>query len=196
MEPFYTKIELQGLGLKAVGNNVMISRKASIYGAEKISIGDNVRIDDFCLLSGHIEIGSYIHIAAYTALYGGSDGIFVSDFANLSSRVCVYSVCDDFSGMTMTDPMVPVEYKHVKSGPVYINRHVIVGTTSVILPGLTLAEGSAFGSFSFINHDSDPWSINVGIPFQKVRERKRDLLALEQRLRAQQNDQGILNHSN
>ncbi len=69
-----------------------------------MAINDNVRIDDFCILSGHIEIGSYIHIAAYSALYGGQAGIFMDDFLNISSRVFVYSVSDDYSGETMTNP--------------------------------------------------------------------------------------------
>ena len=150
MTSFYTEEELKGLGFRHIGNGVCISRKASIYGAQNISLGDHVRIDDFCILSGRIEIGSYVHVAAYTALYGGSDGIFIEDFANLSSRICVYSVSDDYSGQTMTNPMVPDEYKAVKSAPVHIRRHVIVGSTSVILPGVDLKEGSAFGSFSLM----------------------------------------------
>ena len=43
----YTRDELQELGFSNVGENVKISKKASIYGASRISIGDNVRIDDF-----------------------------------------------------------------------------------------------------------------------------------------------------
>lgn len=159
--------------------NVLISRKASIYSAGMISIGDNVRIDDFCILSGRIEIGNNIHIAAYSALYGGKDGIYINDYANLSSRVSVYSVSDDYSGETMTNPTIPDKYKNVESAPDIIDRHVIIGSTSVVMPGVTLREGSAFGCFSYINRDSEPWSINVGIPFRKVKERKRDLLALQ-----------------
>ena len=64
-----------------------------------------------------------------------------------------------------------------------IGRHVIVGSTSVILPGVTLPEGSAFGSFSFINHDAEPWSLNTGIPFKRIRERNRDVLELEKQFR-------------
>lgn len=79
MTSFYTEEELKGLGFRHIGNGVCISRKASIYGAQNISLGDHVRIDDFCILSGRIEIGSYVHVAAYTALYGGSDGIFIED---------------------------------------------------------------------------------------------------------------------
>lgn len=186
MTSFYTEEELKAIGFKNVGGGVRISRKASIYGAQNISIGSHVRIDDFCILSGKIEIGSYVHIAAYSALYGGSDGIYIEDFANLSSRVSVYSVSDDYSGQTMTNPMVPEEYTGVTSAPVHIRKHVIVGSTSVILPGTDLKEGSSFGSFSFIKHDPEAWSVNVGIPAHKIRDRSKKLLELEKAFMASQ----------
>lgn len=179
MTSFYTDLELKELGLKKYGDNVKISRHARFYGTQNISIGSNVRIDDFCILSGHIELGSNIHIAAYTALYGGVDGIYIEDYANLSSRVSVYSVSDDYSGETMTNPTIPDEFKNLLSKPVYIGKHVIIGTTSVVLPGVKIAEGSSFGAFSFINHDSDEWSINCGIPYKKIKNRKKRLLELE-----------------
>ena len=64
MDSFYSPEELKALGLKEYGEDVRISRKCSIYGAGKISLGSHVRIDDFCLLSGKISLGSYVHIAA------------------------------------------------------------------------------------------------------------------------------------
>ena len=181
MTSFYTHDELLQLGFKSLGESgsVLISRKASIYGVENISIGSNVRIDDFCILSGKVEIGDNVHIAAYSALYGGEKGIYIGDFANISSRVTIYSVSDDYSGNSMTSPMIPEEYKNVRSESVYIERHVIIGSTSVVLPGVKLREGSAFGSFSFINRDSEAWSINAGIPFRKIKERQKEILKLE-----------------
>ena len=68
MNSFYSQEELQSMGFKELGANVLVSRKASIYGAEKISLGNNVRVDDFSILSGRIEIGNHVHIAAYVAL--------------------------------------------------------------------------------------------------------------------------------
>ncbi|MBT3210423.1 MAG: acyltransferase, partial [Planctomycetaceae bacterium] len=65
---FYSMEELQTLGLASFGKDVKISRKASIYNPGQISIGNHVRIDDFCVLSageGGIEIGDYVHIAVY-----------------------------------------------------------------------------------------------------------------------------------
>lgn len=179
MNSFYGEKELESIGFNKIGCNAKISRKCSIYGAQNIIIGDNVRIDDFCILSGKIHIGNNIHVAAFSALYGGTDGIVIEDFANLSSRVSIYSVSDDYSGETMTNPTIPDKYKNVQSAPVYIGRHSIIGSNAVVLPGVTISEGSSFGSFSFINHDSEPWSINVGIPFKKIRDRSKNLIQLE-----------------
>lgn len=176
---FLSQDELKELHFSSIGDAVLISRKASIYGAEKIRIGDNVRIDDFCILSGKITIGNYIHIAAYTALYGGDKGIVIQDFANISSKISIYSISDDYSGETMTNPMIPDEFKNVKSEKVVIERHVIIGSGCVVLPGVVLREGSSFGAMTLINRSSEPWSINAGIPFRKLRDRSKELLKLE-----------------
>ncbi len=179
MNSFLSTDELNELGLASFGDNVLISRKASIYGAENISIGNNVRIDDFCILSGKISICNYIHIAAYTALYGGEKGIVINNFSNISSKITIYSISDDYSGETMTNPMIPDKYKKVRSERVVIERHVIIGSGCVVLPGVVLKEGSSFGAMSLINRSSEPWSINVGIPFKKIKNRSKKLLELE-----------------
>ncbi len=104
---FLSREELMEIGFKSIGENVLLSRKASIYGPENIEIGNNVRIDDFCILTGKIKLGSYIHIAAYSALFGGEEGIIMEDFSGLSSRVSVYAISDDYSGESLTNPMIP-----------------------------------------------------------------------------------------
>jgi serine acetyltransferase len=49
---FLSREKLMEIGFKSIGENVLLSSKASIYGPENIEIGNNVRIDDFCILSG------------------------------------------------------------------------------------------------------------------------------------------------
>ena len=101
------------------------------------------------------------------------------DFCNVSSMVSIYAVNDDYTGIGMTSPMVPENLRKVDSKSVLIEKHVIIGTHSVVLPGCVLKEGSAFGAFSFINHDSEEWSINAGIPFVKIKDRNKNILVLE-----------------
>ena len=176
---FYSMEELKDMGFKSIGADLSISKKASFYGVENISIGSHVRIDDFCILSGEISIGDYIHIAAYSALYGSDAGIQINEFANISSRVCIYAVTDDYSGESMTSPMIPDEYKNLQKAPVYIGRHAIIGSGSVILPGSEIGEGCAVGSLSLIKNALDAWWIYAGIPAKKLKESSKGLLEKE-----------------
>lgn len=177
---FYSEEELITLGFCEIGSNVLISKKASIYNASKISIGNNVRIDDFCILSGRIRLSSYIHIAAYSALYGGNYGIEIHDYSNISSKNSIYALSDDYSGASMTNPMIPDKYKKIYGEKVVIKKHVIIGSGCVILPGVVLEEGSSFGAMTLINKSSEPWTIYAGIPFKKIKDRSKQLLKLEE----------------
>ncbi len=176
---FYSESELKEIGLCSYGKNVLISRNVSIYAADKISIGNNVRIDDFCIISGNVTLGNYIHIAAYCALFGGKSGIVMEDFSGISSRCVIYGDSDDYSGLALTNPTIPDKYRNVIGGKVIIKKHVILGTGVSVLPGVTIGEGSSIGSMSLINKNVDAWGIYAGIPCKMIRERKRDLLNLE-----------------
>jgi len=172
---FYSREELEEIGFKRVGTQVLISRKASFYQPGRISIGDHVRIDDFCILSGVITLGSYIHLSAHCCLYG-SQGIVMEDFSGLSPRVTVFSASDDFGGDFLIGPMVPDPYTHVTGGTIRIERYVQAGAGSVIFPGLTLHEGSVTGALSLVNRSLDAWTIYAGIPARAIRPRSRGLL--------------------
>lgn len=166
------------MGFLRLGEDVRISRKASFFQPAKISLGDHVRIDDFCILSGEITLGSCIHISAYTALYGRY-GIEVGNFATISGRVMIYSQNDDYSGAFMTNPMVPEEFTHITGGKVTIEKHVIIAAGSVLLPGITLGEGSCLGAMSLLKQDTQVWSVYAGIPAKMKGPRERRILELE-----------------
>ena len=183
---YYSEAELRGLGLAEVGERVRISRKASIYGAGSIVVGNDVRIDDFCVLgagAGGIRIGSYVHIAVFCSLIGRAR-IVLEDFSGLSSRVSVYSSSDDYSGEKLTNPTVPPEFAGVQHAEVVVGRHVIVGAGSVLLPGAVLEQGAAIGALSLVRDRCQAFGIYFGSPARKIGERRRDLLALEARMLA------------
>ena len=174
---FFSEAELSALDFKAIGKSVRISRKASFYNLGHIEIGDNSRIDDFCVISageGGVYIGRNVHIAVYTSLIG-QERIVIEDYANISSRVSVYSSNDDYSGNYLTNPTVDAKYTNVTNAPVHVGRHVIVGSGSIILPGVSLADGACIGALSLVNKSCGPFSINGGIPVHFIRERSRGL---------------------
>jgi galactoside O-acetyltransferase len=179
--------QIKAMGFAAVGQKVLLSDKASYYNCASIRIGNNVRVDDFCVLSagtGGIVLGDYIHIAVYCLLIGAGR-IEMADFSGLSSRVSVYSSNDDYSGSTLTNPTVPKAFSGVVEAGVFLGKHVIIGSGSVIVPGVTLQEGAAVGALSLVTRDCESFSVYSGIPAKKIKPRKRDVLELERRLRSQ-----------
>lgn len=189
MDSFLSKEELDEIGFKSIGENVLFSKRASVYSPELICIGNNVRIDDFAILSGEIYLGDYIHIAAYCALFGGtgSAGIEMKDYSGLSSHVTIFSVSDDYSGEFMTNPTIPSYYRNVKGERVVLNEYVIVGATSVILPGVEIGEGTAVGAMSIVSRSLPEWKICSGMPARALKDRSRKLKELELQLKSQNN---------
>ena len=181
---------LREMGFAALGKNVKISDKAAIYGAEQMRIGDNSRIDDFCVVSGKVDIGRNVHLAPFCLVAGGKPGVFFGDFSGLAYGVKIFSQSDDYSGQTLTNPTVPAEWKLEKFAKVEVDRHVIVGAGSIICPGVKLGEGTAIGAMSLVLQSTDAWSIYVGNPARKLRDRKRDLLELEREYLAREKELG------
>jgi acetyltransferase-like isoleucine patch superfamily enzyme len=176
---YYTSKELKMMGFKWLGKNVKISTKASVYDCGQIEVGDNSRIDDFCVISGKISMGKNVHIAPYCLLAGGEKGIVLEDFSGLAYKVQVFTQSDDYSGKSMTNPTVPAEYKNEVKKEVVIKRHVIVGAGSMILPGVVLDEGTAVGAMSLVRKNTTAWSVYLGNPARKLKNRSQDLLELE-----------------
>lgn len=180
--PWLSRHDLLALNFKNIGDNVLISDKASIYNAPNISIGNNVRIDDYCVLSageGGISIGNYVHIAVYCSLIGGG-AVKLCDFSGLSSRVSIYSSNDDYSGEFMTNPCVPSRFTKVSSEDVEIGRHAIVGSGAIILPGVVLEEGVAIAALTLVNKHCERFHVYAGVPARKIKKRSDKLLQVEQ----------------
>jgi len=185
---FYTREELEKIGFKSIGENVLISDKASIYNAKNISIGSNVRIDDFCILSagdGGIEIGDYVHIACYSSLIG-KGSIILKDFSGLSIRVTILSSSDDYSGEYLTNPMIndpSGEFTYIKHSDVILEKHALVGSGAILLPGVVIGEGASVGAMSLVKNNIDPFTIVAGVPSKFIKDRSKKLLELEKKFR-------------
>ena len=104
-----------------LANGKIITIRAD--GGPKMGTGHIMRCSSIAQawksLVGKVNLGSNIHIGAYTVLYG-QYGIDMNDFSGLSARVILYSVNDDYSGNSLTNPTVPSEFKKNIAGRVRI----------------------------------------------------------------------------
>lgn len=177
MTSFYNEEELLSMGFKSVGKGCKISRNAKFYGISNISMGDNVRIDDFCIVSGNVTFGSHIHVSPYVALYGAL-GIIFEDYTGISAHSVVYSAMDDFGGDYLVGSVHPEELTNVTGGLVRIQRFSQIGVNCVVFPNLVIEEGVVVGACSLITKSLTPWGIYVGIPAKRLKDRKNYMIQL------------------
>jgi len=182
---YLDEYDLQHFGFKSLGTNVKISSDARIYGQGNISIGSNVRIDDFVILSafnGFIEIGDYVFVARSSHL-SGAMGLRLCDFSSMAANTVIYSASDDYGGDYLTAQAIPQEYTHQIGGLVEIGRHVIMGSSCTVIGPAIIGEGCSIGAMTLITKDLAPWGIYVGIPAKRLKERSRGLLEMEKKFR-------------
>lgn len=185
---YHTESQLSQMGFRFLGKNVQISDRACIYNADQIEIGDHSRIDDLCVVSGRVVIGKYCHLTPMCLVAGGTPGIFMSDFVTLAYGVKVFSQSDDYSGASLTNSLIPKQYKQEIFRSVMLEKHTIVGAGATIMPGVTVQQGCAIGAMSLIIDSTEGWGIYAGNPAKRIKERKRDLLALEVQFLSEQNN--------
>jgi acetyltransferase-like isoleucine patch superfamily enzyme len=175
--------------LKKCGKNVIIGKTVRIRYPELIEIGDNVIIDDFTYISTALKINSFVHIAPSCSLIGGKQTtIFIDSFSTLAPSCVLSAGSDDYIGGIAT-PLIPNQFKgNVEYGDIKIGSHVILGSHSVVLPNITLQNGSSSGAFTLINKNLDPWKLYIGIPcrFHKDRDKK-NIKDLENQFRKSSN---------
>lgn len=189
---FLTRDEINKIGFKSVGSNVLISDKAVFYRPERISIGNNVRIDDFCVLANNIVLCDYIHIALCACLLSGPNSIIeMKDFSALAYRGLILTTSDDYSGLAMTNPTIPDKYRLSTEKSITIGRHCVIGAGSIVLPGANLAEGVSVGAMSLVTKPTQEWKIYFGVPAKILKRRKRDLLSLESEFMKEKSQQGM-----
>jgi galactoside O-acetyltransferase len=172
--------------LRHCGVDVRIAASVVIRNPDLVSIGDHVAIGDFCYITTAITIGDYVHIAPHCTIIGGRRALCeLRDFSAISAGCRLVCGSDDYLGSGLTNPTIPEAYHaDLHFDPVILEKHVVLGTSCVVHPGVTFGEGAVVGSCSLITKSLPPWTVSKGVPARPFKERPRErILELEARLR-------------
>jgi len=161
---------------KKCGNDVCISDVVDIKRPEFIEIGCHVAIDSYFYITTAALIGDYVHISAHVGIIGGRTGMLkLGNFTNISLGGRIICGSDEFLGHGLiTAPGIPEEYRdNLIIKPVVFEDFVNTGANVVVLPGITLGQGSVIGANSLVTKNTEPWTIYVGNPAKplKIREK-------------------------
>lgn len=161
--------------LRSCGRDVYISANVEIRRPHLVSVGNHVAIDTGFYCTTQAEIGDYIHIAPYVTVIGGETAVLrMAHFSSLAAGCRVAAGSDEHLGYGLPGPTIPEEFHdRLIIEPVTLEMFANVGTNVVILPGVTLGEGSVVGACSLVTKDTEPWTIYVGVPARPMKERPR-----------------------
>jgi len=162
--------------LKSCGEDVFISRNVEIRRPHLVTVGSYVAIDTGFYCTTKADIGDYIHIAPYVTVIGGAEGYLRMDhFSSIAAGSRIICASDEHLGYGLPGPTIPPEFHDkVKVAPVIFEMFANIATNVVILPGVTLAEGTVIGAYSLVTKDTEPWTIYYGIPARPVKIRPKE----------------------
>jgi len=139
----------KGLGAK-IGKNVVFHFKTEIRGHNRLKIGNGSIIGDNVILDAR-------------------SGLELGENVNISSNVSIYTLQHDHRDPNFACPTD-------KKLNVIIKNRVWVGSNVIVLPGVTISEGSVCCAGCVVTKDIEPYTVVAGIPAKKVGERPQNLI--------------------
>ncbi len=160
------------------GSDVIIHKNAEITRPELCVLGNHIAIDYGFYCTTELIVGDYVHISPHVAVIGGKrTALRVQDFCFISTGAKLICGSETFEGNGLIGPVIPDEFKENQILlPITLKRFSGVCANTTVMPGITMAEGSILGANSFLNQDTEPWTIYVGSPARPLKIRKKDKL--------------------
>lgn len=91
--------------------------------------------------------------------------VLIGKNCNLSSEVHIWTGQHDPKG---------VHFEYVVK-PVVIKDRCWISSNTIVLPGVTMGEGSVLAAGGVLTRDTEPFSIYAGVPAKKIGERPHEL---------------------
>ena len=178
---------------QSVGKGVVFGNHLTLRSPSRISIGADVVIDDYCVLSVRgfgdeaLQIGNNVLVGRNSLLKARGGRIVIDDGTNIghgchvgsSSEVILGAHCligpGCFIGalqheFSRTDVPI-VEQGLVLKGGVRLGRGAWLGAHVIVNDGVTIGEGAVIGAGSIVTKEIPPYAIAVGSPAAIVRYR-------------------------
>lgn len=179
---------------KRVGRNVIYGRNLVLRHPQKIEIGDNVIIDDDCLIDAKGEtnagilIGDYVTIGRFSSIVCKNGTIEIGDHVNIGSSVKIVAAnqgkvrigsCIDigsgshFSGGSYdySDPEALPSTQRLATKGIIVEDLCWIGVGVILLDGVRVGRRSIVGAGAVVTKDIPECSIAFGVPAAVKRTR-------------------------
>jgi acetyltransferase-like isoleucine patch superfamily enzyme len=185
--------QLYPLLLGSCGRNVVFGQNVVLRHPHKIHVGDNVVIDDNCLVDAKgdtnrgITIGRGVFIGRNTILSCKNGDIVVDDGANIGFNCELFSASHVRVGRDallaaycyliggdhdFSDPSRPVLEQSRRSAGVSVGAGAWLGAGVKVLDGASVGDRAIIGAGALVRDAIPPGAIAVGLPARVVGQRE------------------------
>lgn len=155
--------------LIAIGSDSYISPFATLAaGSGKITLGKNALIQMGAIISTHggeISIGDNVSINPYSILYGHG-GIKIGNDVRIAAHVVIVAADHIFESRNKL-----IRHQGLSSKGIEIGNDVWIASGAKILDGAKIVDGCVIGANAVVGGITEPYSVYVGAPAKKIKER-------------------------
>lgn len=157
----------------SVGDDVFIHKMVEIRHPKKVNIGNHVAIDFGFFVTTSLNVGDYIHIGPYVSSIGGAGAhLELEHLCSVAAGVRFICLGDEHLGEGIVGALIPEKFQDKRvGGAINVKKFAALGTNSIVMPGITVSEGSVLGANSLLKCDTEPWTIYAGSPARPIKSR-------------------------
>jgi acetyltransferase-like isoleucine patch superfamily enzyme len=190
---YFLRRKFYQLLFKSMGKGVTIGRNVTFRGAGRISLGDNVCIDDNCVVDARgpqafIVIGNGVFVGRNTIVRCRGENLTIGMETDIGCNCLVatdarleigrdvlisaYTYIAAGGTHRYDDKTKPINKQgFIRKGGSKIGNDVWIGAHSLILDGITIGQGAIIGAFSMVNESIPDMAIAFGTPAKIQRYR-------------------------
>lgn len=178
---------------KKVGKGVSFGKSITIRHPHKISIGDNVVVDDYCVLdakgldnngitleenifigrgsilsckNGDIILEKNVVVGFNSEIFSGSK-VVIGENTLIAAYVYIIG-----GGHAYSKVDIPISEQEKPSHGIKVEKNCWIGAGAMVFDNVTIGEDTIIGAGALVSKDIPPFSIAAGMPARVARSRK------------------------
>jgi acetyltransferase-like isoleucine patch superfamily enzyme len=154
---------------RSLSEGVIFELGVLVFHPENVEIGKHVYVGHYTILKGYhknkmvIGEGTWI---GQQCFFHSAGGLFIGRNVGIGPGVKIITSVHAEEGIDK-----PILHSRLEYAPVIIGDDCDIGAGAIVLPGVTIAQGTLVGAGAVVNKDLPPYAVAAGVPVRVIRTR-------------------------
>jgi acetyltransferase-like isoleucine patch superfamily enzyme len=153
----------------SLGEGVIFEPGVLVFHPENIEIGKHVYVGHYAILKGYYKNKMVIGEGTWIGqqcFFHSAGGLLIGKNVGIGPGVKIITSSHEEEGRNK-----PILHSKLTFAPVIIEDNCDIGVGVIILPGVTIAQGTQVGAGAVVARDLPPYAVGAGVPARVIRTR-------------------------